>query len=382
MSTTRRAGLSVRLRLTLSYAALLLVTSAGLLAVVWLFLLRYVPDQAVVVPADQVPGLGADQPSLFIPGRSDLWQAFAPKAGLMMAALLVIGLGGGWLLAGRMLAPLRAVTSAAREVGTGSLSHRIRMAGPADELRELADTFDTMTARLEAQLGEQQRFAANASHELRTPLAITQTMLEVAQRDPGRHDVELLANLAAVNRRAIELTEALLVLSRADQATITPEPVDLSLVIEEAVETMLPLAEGRDVVVEVSGGTAVVPGSPTLLLQLVTNLLHNGIVHNLPERGRVWIRTGVERGRAVLTVESTGEELPPRLLDVLTEPFQRGAGRVRRDGSGAGLGLAIVRSITRAHGADLALVPRTGGGLEVLVRFTADAGPEGTRPRD
>ena len=161
----------------------------------------------------------------------------------MLAFLLVFGLLGGWLLAGRMLAPLTRITDATRMAANGSLSHRIRLPGRKDEFRELADAFDAMLARLEAHVAEQQRFAANASHELRTPLAITQTLLDVARNDPNRDTGELVDRLHSVNARAIDLTEALLLLSRADQRSFTREHVDLSLIAEEATETLLPLAE-------------------------------------------------------------------------------------------------------------------------------------------
>ena len=211
----------------------------------------------------------------------------------MLAFLLVFGLLGGWLLAGRMLAPLTRITDATRTAATGSLSHRIRLPGRRDEFRELADAFDTMLARLEAQVAEQQRFAANASHELRTPLAITQTLLDVARNDPNRDTGELVDRLHAVNTRAIDLTEALLLLSRADQQSFTPEPVDLSLIAEEATETLLPFAEKHGVTIETSGDMTPTIGSEALLLQLTTNLVHNAIVHNLPEQGTVWVTTSV-----------------------------------------------------------------------------------------
>ena len=186
----------------------------------------------------------------------------------MLAFLLVFGLLGGWLLAGRMLAPLTRITDATRMAATGSLSHRIRLEGRSDEFRELADAFDAMLARLEAHVAEQQRFAANASHELRTPLAITQTLLDVARNDPNRDNGELVDRLHAVNTRAIDLTEALLLLSRADQRSFAREHVDLSLIAEEATETLLPLAEKRGVTIETSGDVTPTIGSHALLLQL------------------------------------------------------------------------------------------------------------------
>jgi two-component system sensor histidine kinase VanS len=253
----------------------------------------------------------------------------------------------------------------------GSLAHRIELEGRQDEFRELADAFDAMLERLEAHVAEQQRFAANASHELRTPLAITQTLLDVALNDPDRHAGELDDRLRAVNARAIDLTEALLLLSRADQRSFTREHLDLSLIAEEATETLLHLADQRGLAVETSGDTTPTIGSYALLLQLSTNLVHNAIVHNLPERGTVWVTTSAQPEAAVLTVENTGERLTPQLVATLAEPFQRGIKRIRADHAGVGLGLAIVKSITQAHDGTLTLTPRPAGGLLVTVELPA-----------
>jgi two-component system sensor histidine kinase VanS len=289
----------------------------------------------------------------------------------MLAFLLVFSLVGGWLLAGQMLAPLTRITDATRLAATGSLSHRIRLEGRSDEFRELADAFDTMLARLEAQVAEQQRFAANASHELRTPLAITQTLLEVARNDESRGNDELVDRLHVVNTRAIDLTEALLLLSRADQRSFVREHADLSLIAEEATETLLPLAEQRGLTIETSGDATPTTGSPALLLQMTTNLVHNAIVHNLPDQGTVWVTTSAHPENVVLTVESTGEKLTPQLVATLVEPFQRGSKRIRTDHAGVGLGLTIVNSITQAHDGSLTLTPRAAGGLCVTVELPA-----------
>jgi two-component system sensor histidine kinase VanS len=353
--------LSVRLKLTLSYAGFLMLASALLLAAVWLFLLRYVPEQALI--STPVPGP--------FPIRSNLLHVFAPAAAAVLAFLLVFGLVGGWLLAGRMLAPLGRITDATRMAANGSLSHRIRLPGRRDEFRELADTLDTMLAQLEAHVAEQQRFAANASHELRTPLAITQTLLDVARNDPKRDNGELVDRLHAVNARAIDLTEALLLLSRADQRSFPREHVDLSLIAEEATETLLPLAESRGLTIETSGDMTPTIGSHALLLQVTINLVHNAIVHNLPEQGTVWVTTSVHPGSVVLTVENTGEKLAPQLVSTLVEPFRRGTERIRTDHAGVGLGLAIVNSITQAHDGTLTLTPRAAGGLCVTVELPA-----------
>jgi len=206
--------------------------------------------------------------------------------------------------------PLARITDATRTAATGSLSHRIRLPGRSDEFRELADAFDAMLARLEAHVAEQQRFAANASHELRTPLAVTQTLLDVASKDPHPDKGELVERLHAVNARAIDLTEALLLLSRADQRSFVREHVELSLIAEEVTESLLPIAEKRGATIETFGDMTPTIGSPALLLQMATNLVHNAIVHNLPDQGAVWVTTGVQPKSAVLTVENTGDSSP------------------------------------------------------------------------
>jgi two-component system sensor histidine kinase VanS len=339
-----------------------MVAGALLLATVWIFLLRYVPDHQ--------NGLSPGSPLLrgtFTPSRSDLQRAFTPRATQAMAFLLVFGLVGGWLLAGRMLAPLTRITDATRKAANGSLSHRIDLEGRSDEFRELADAFDAMLGRLEAHVAEQQRFAANASHELRTPLAITQTLLDVARKDPERDPAELIDRLQLVNARAISLTEALLLLSRADQRSFVPERVDLSLAAEDATETLLPLAERHGVTIETSGDVATTVGSPALLLQMTTNLVHNAIVHNLPGAGSVWVTTAATSGTVVLTVENTGARLGPQLVSTLAEPFQRGTERTHADHAGVGLGLAIVKRIAEVHDGRLELSARTEGGLRATV---------------
>ena len=345
--------MSVRLKLTLSYAGFLMLAGALLLAAGYFSLSRGVHPGVIFL----------------VRSHGDLLRDFAPVAAMVMTFLLVFGLLGGWLLAGRMLAPLGRITDATRIAATGSLAHRIRLEGRNDEFRELADAFDTMLARLEAHVAEQQRFAANASHELRTPLAITQTLLDVARNDRDRNTDELVERLRAVNSRAIELTEALLLLSRADRRSFTREHVDLSLVAEQATETLLPLAEKRALTIETAGDATPTIGSHALLLQLSTNLVHNAIVHNLPEAGTVWVTTATQPEGATLIVENTGERLSPQLVSALAEPFQRGTRRIRTDEAGVGLGLAIAKSITQAHDGTLTLAPRADGGLRATVQL-------------
>ncbi|MEW2623233.1 HAMP domain-containing sensor histidine kinase [Streptomyces sp. NPDC048106] len=362
----RAPGPSVRLKLTLSYTGFLLLAGVLLLAAVWVFLLRYVPERALIVTGTPTHGV--------FPIRSNLLRVFVPRAAVVLAFLLVLGLVGGWTLAGRILAPLTRVTDATRLAATGSLSHRIRLPGREDEFRELADAFDTMLGRLEAHVAEHRRFAANASHELRTPLAISKAILDVARADPHRDAGEVLDRLHTVNTRAIGLTEALLLLSRAEQRSFTREHVDLSLIAEDVTETLLPLAEKRGVTLGTRGDITPTTGSQALLRQLTTNLVQNAIIHNLPEQGIVWVTTGVRPDSVVLTVENTGEQVAPELVPTLTEPFRRGTERVHTDHAGAGLGLAIAKTITQAHDGTLTLTPRPAGGLRVTVELPATGG--------
>ncbi len=366
----RRRGLSARLKLTISYAGFLFLAGALLLAVVWVLLLHYAPVGAIAGTAGVAPNRTVG---------TVLLRAFAPTAATALAFLLVFGLLGGWILANRMLAPLTRIADAARMAANGSLSHRIRMEGPQDEFRELADVFDTMLEQLEAHVTEQQRFAANASHELRTPLAISRTLLDVARNDPTHDHGELLEHLHTVNTRAIDLTEGLLLLRHGDHRSFTCEPVDLSLVAEEASETLLPLAEKHGITLDVTGETTQTVGSAALMLRMVTNLVQNAIVHNLPAGGTVTVRTESQHDASVLRVENTGHPVPSELVPTLVEPFQRGTQRTRTDEqAGVGLGLAIVHSIVRAHSGTLDLTPRPTGGLLVTIRLPGN--PEGSSP--
>ncbi|RZI88490.1 MAG: HAMP domain-containing histidine kinase, partial [Microbacterium sp.] len=307
----------------------------------------------------------------------DLLRAFAPAAAAALGFLLLLGLGGGWVLAGWMLAPLEKIHTATRKAAAGSLSHRVAMRGRSDEFGELADAFDTMLATLERQVSQQQRFAANASHELRTPLAITQTLLEVARDDPDRDVDELLGRLQHVNARAVQLADALLLLSRSENGSAPTETVDLGLVAEAAAEDLLPLAERRAVGLDVSGDAAATRGSPALLHQMVVNLVHNAIVHN-HDGGFVSVATRTQGGTVELRVENSGPSLEGVDLTTLLEPFQRGGGRVRRaDHAATGLGLAIVRHIVDAHGGRLRMEARVGGGAILKVQLPA-VGPAPT----
>jgi two-component system sensor histidine kinase VanS len=379
---------TVRLRLTLLYSGLFLASGVALLATTYL-LFRTSTGVDLIVPTGTPHGStspGAHNGALPNPDAvRQVRQMYAAavarnthglhqgliQSGIALAIMTAVSIALGWLVAGRVLRPLRTITATTRQISERNLNQRLALSGPRDELKDLADTVDGLLARLEAHVAEQQRFAANASHELRTPLAVTQTLLDVARNDPSRGDGDLVDRLHAVNTRAIDLTEALLLLSRADQRTFTREHVDLSLIAEEATETLLPLAEERGLTIEISGDATPTIGSHALLLQMTTNLVHNAIVHNLPEQGTVWVTPSAQPKSVELTVENTGDKLTPQLVSTLAEPFQRGSRRIRTDHAGVGLGLAIVKSITQAHDGTLTLTPRSAGGLRVMVQLPA-----------
>lgn len=371
---------TVRLRLTLLYSGLFLAFGVALLVTTYL-LFRSGTGVDLIVPTVTRHGLHgvASNPEVARQVRRMYAESVARnshglhegliQSAIALAIMTAISIALGWLVAGRVLRPLRIMTATTRQISERNLNERLALPGPQDELKDLADTVDGLLARLEEHVAEQQRFAANASHELRTPLAITQTLLEVANNDPDHDHDELVGRLREVNTRAVDLTEALLLLSRADQRAFTTEHVDLSLIVEEANETLLSLAERRCVTVEASGETTPTVGSHALLLQMATNLLQNAIVHNLSEHGTVWVTTSAHPGNVVLTVENTGEKLNAQVVATLHEPFQRGTERIRADHAGVGLGLAIVKNIAQAHDGTLTVTPRDAGGLTVTVEL-------------
>jgi signal transduction histidine kinase len=279
----------------------------------------------------------------------------------------------GWMLAGRALAPLRAITATARRVSAQNLGERIDLQGPADELKELADTFDRMLARLDQTFAAQRQFVANASHELRTPLAIMRTEIDVALADPAAGAEELRQTAEAV-RDAIDRSEgliaALLTLARSGVITASERAVALEQLCADCVTDLGHRARERRIAVETDLRRATVQGDPDLLERLVGNLLENAVKHNRPG-GRLLIatRTEIHDGAsfAVLRVENGGAVITPEQAAGLTEPFRR----LTRAGPGFGLGLSIVRSVAEAHGGRVELRARPQGGLEVLVTLSA-----------
>lgn len=367
---------TVRLRLSLLYGGLFFISGVALLAITYL-IFRRASRVNVIIPNGPTHRAAAGDAATelryaeVVRHSTDALHHGLLRSVIVLAIMTVVSVALGWLIAGRVLRPLRAMTASARQISERNLNERLALAGPRDELKDLADTIDGLLARLQAHVAEQQRFAANASHELRTPLAMTKTLLDVARSDPNRDDGELVERLHAVNTRAIDLTEALLLLSRADQRSLTRDDVDLSLMAEEASETLLPLAEQLGVTIETSVEMTPTIGSRALLLQLSTNLVHNAIVHNLPDHGTVWVSTSARPDVVELSVENTGETLAPHLVSTLAEPFLRRDERVRADHAGVGLGLALVKRITETHDGTLTLTPRAAGGLRVTVQLLA-----------
>ena len=294
-----------------------------------------------------------------------------------LGVMAVLSVGFGWAVAGRVLSPLHRMTATARKLSEENLHERIALDGPDDELKELADTFDDMLARLEAAFDSQKRFVANASHELRTPLSIIRTEIDVVLADPDAGPDEL-RRMAEVVRRATERSDALidglLVLARSDRGPAAITPVDLATLAGEALAQAG--AEAASAGVEVRGqfGPAPTSGDATLLSRLAGNLIENAIRHNVPG-GHLEVETGPapDPGEVRLAVTNTGPVIDAAEVDGLFEPFRRlGGDRVAGGGNtgaarGAGLGLSIVRSVTIAHGGRITARPRAGGGLVVEV---------------
>jgi two-component system sensor histidine kinase VanS len=345
----------VRVKLALSYAGFLVIAGVALFVVGFL-LLRFVPDGDLSL----VGGSWA-------PNRSDLLEVFVRYAWWAMGLLVVFGLVGGWLLAGVVLRPLDRITDAAARARDGDLAHRVDLPGRRDELTDLADTLDAMLVRVERTIDEERRFAANASHELRTPHAIIRTMVEVAQADPAGRDVDaVLERIGVTNDRAITSTEALLTLARIGRGVaLEPAPLDLALVVSDAVDDVRADAESRGIRIETSLAPTVVSGDRVLLAQLTANLVGNAVVHNI-DGG--WVKVSLS-SPCRLVVENSGPVLTTDRAATLTEPFVRGEGRARTiDGhDGAGLGLAIVVSIVHAHAGTISVEPLPAGGLQVRV---------------
>jgi signal transduction histidine kinase len=279
----------------------------------------------------------------------------------------------GWFVAGRVLRPLRQMTTAARTISAGNLHERLALTGPADEFKQLGDTFDELLARLEASFAAQRRFVANAAHELRTPLTLERTLLQVALADPNATSTTLRATcgeLLGVGREQEQLIDALLTLATSERGLETRQPVDLAATAQAVLQATRTEAEQRDLRLTIDLDAAIASGERTLIERLIFNLLDNAIRYNEPS-GRVEMRTASDGPRVVLTVINTGPHVPSGEIERLFEPFQR----LARDRTGSdrhrGLGLSIVRAIAAAHDGTVTATPRPDGGLVVTVSLPA-----------
>ncbi|WP_244301735.1 sensor histidine kinase [Microbispora triticiradicis] len=375
---------SIRWRLTLTYAALVFVAGALLVMVMYvlvghainvgwqsvpkILLPPSVPQEVIDEFNNNYANLQAEATAA---ARSELLQR-------SLLALLGVGIFAlilGYVVADRALRPIKKMTVTARKLSETSLAHeRIDLQGPDDELKELADTFDAMLTRLNTAFDAQRRFVDNASHELRTPLAINRTVLEVALSDPeASDDLKVLGRtLLGTTARNERLIEGLLLLARSERELSVRKPVDVQEVARTAVEQLAAFAEEEGVTVEHDLHPAATTGDPVLVERCLSNLVENGIKHNLGPNGKVWVRTGMVDGGAVVQVANTGPHVPAYEVESLFEPFRRlNADRVQ-SAKGAGLGLSIVRAIVRAHGGTVVAVPRDGGGLVVTVRLSGN----------
>ena len=397
-----RPPATVRVRLTALYGGLFLLTATILLVTVDLLLQRALNSkvsdfkvQVLARPETWPPrpyGIPATAPwppptppgrsvAFFqrreaIKGADDLRSTVLGYqwlvTGVAIVLLAVVAVVAGWWLAGRVLRPLHHITATARRLSLANLDERIDLKGPRDELKELADTFDAMLGRLEQAVESQRRFVANASHELRTPLAIQRAAIQIGLADASPERVEhMRVELLEANRRSERLIDGLLTLAQGERGLDARRPVRLDEVVREAAEPHRRTAREAGITIRLDTRPVTVTGDAVLLTRLAANLVHNAVVHNLPEQGTVWVTTSVRPEAAVLTVENTGEKLAPELVAALVEPFQRGTERIRTDHAGVGLGLAIVKSITQAHDGTLSLTPRPAGGLCVTVQLPA-----------
>ena len=378
----RARRLTIRARLTLTYAGLVTGSGAVLIALVYLYMRRF------EVPVSEAPVVGTNESDGSIYLRVTLLSEFLnTMLGISLGALVLLALlsgAVGWVVAGRMLAPLSTMNEAAKQAASGDLSRRLALAGPHDEIRDLADTYDHMLDSLESSLATYRRFAANASHELRTPLATAQTMIDVALADPGASADQLRSlaeRLRETNQANVETVDALLDLAEAQSGDIYREEVDLGEVVSTVLTQLAPEAAEREVTLPAApGDVVVVEGDPVLLRQAVSNLLRNAVRHNVPGGG-IDLELARADGRARLRLSNGGPLVPAERLASLREPFVRGAGRGRTRGAGHGLGLAIVSAVATAHDGVLELSANPSGGLSAVLDLPVRAdSPERAAP--
>ena len=381
---------TIRTRLSLLYASAFFLAGVALVVFMYLFLGQVIDQQFMIRTAPGTPPLEA-APGDLAEGRRiidimirrarvDTLQTVLIASLIIVAILTVLAGIIGWLVAGQALQPLRNITGTARRVAERSLHQRIALAGPQDEIKDLADTLDDMLERLDRSFDSQRRFVANASHELRTPLTIARTLIEVALLDAEDDSKvkQLGTTLLAVNQRHEKLTDGLLTLASSEQRAANFEPVDVSEIAGQAAADMRSIADKAGVALEVDLQPGVVMGDAFLLERLIQNLVENGIQYNLPEGGFVRASTRGAGDSTELVVENTGPVVPAYDVPGLFEPFRRLATTDRMAGTtraaivrGAGLGLSIVRSVAHTHGGTVEAIPRDGGGLVVRVHIPA-----------
>ena len=383
----RPRRLSIRVRLTLTYAGLVTAAGAVLIALVY-FDTRYVTlsieiggpvGDTAAVPASQASEVTQVDTNLF-----DLLSSIMRSAVGALALLVVLSGTVGWILAGRMLQPLSSMNEAAKRAASGDLSQRLALSGPRDEIHDLADTFDNMLASLERSFSVHRRFAANASHELRTPLATTQTMIDVALSDPQASAEDLrtvLTRVLETNRANRETIDALLDLADAQSGKLARENVDMEATVRDALGVIAPEVAERDLHVSSHLRAIQVPGDPVLLRQSVSNLLRNAARYNV-DGGRITVDMARLDDGVRLTICNDGPAVPADKLDSLREPFVRGEGRGRTRGSGHGLGLAIVTAVATAHGGELHLSANPTGGLTSVLELPRGEVEPGSRAPD
>ena len=370
---TRSRRLTIRARLTLTYAGLVTGSGAVLIALVYLYMSRF----QVAIP-EETASIDGDEGDVYL--QITLMSEFLNRMlaiSLGVLALLALLSGAvGWVVAGRMLAPLSTMNEAAKQAASGDLSRRLALTGPRDEIRDLANTYDQMLDSLESSLATYRRFAANASHELRTPLATARTMIDVTLADPDASADQLRSlaeRLRETNQANVETVDALLDLAEAQSGDIYREEVDLAEVVSMVLAQLAPEASDRKVALpEGPGDVAVLEGDPVLLRQAVSNLLRNAVRHNVPGGG---VELGLVHagGRIRLRLSNDGSPIPADRLESLREPFVRGAGRGRTRGDGHGLGLAIVSAVAAAHGGALELSANPSGGLTAVLDLPVHA---------
>jgi signal transduction histidine kinase len=289
------------------------------------------------------------------------------ESGIALSIMALLAAGLGWVIAGRALRPLRAITATAREISASNLHRRLALTGPDDELRQLGHTFDALLERLESAFSAQRQFAANVSHELRTPLTYERTLIEVALADPDVSNERLRAVLGVVlaaGEHQERLIEALLVLSRSQRGLEHPEPIDLAAVAADALDRV----DTGELTVERSLAPASIEGGPRLIERLAANLLTNAVQYNQPA-GRIAVTTRTTQDGAILRVTNTGPSVPLDELNRLFEPFQRIDGTRTSTADGLGLGLSIVKAIADAHTATITTELPIDGGLSIQIAF-------------